>query len=103
MVPGAGTGQLGRAEALLFQEWWTCDELLAGWECWGALVLWLGGPGSKTLVWGMQGGSVERTRWLTSASASVKDGLVFGGRGDRAGGRGEPCSTRGHCGLAARP
>jgi len=35
--------------------------------------------------------------------ASLKDDLVFGGREDRAGGRGEPCSTRGHCGLAARP
>ena len=68
---------------------------------WVALAPQLGRLGSETRVWDVQGGSVERAR--VAYVAALKVGLVFGGRGDRAGGRGESCSTRGHCGLAAWP
>lgn len=68
---------------------------------WGALAPQLGRLDSETQVCSVQRGSLERARVVYVAA--LKAGLVFGGRGDRIGGRGEPCSTRGHCDLAAQP
>lgn len=104
VVPGAGTGQLGRVGARLpccLDSGGPVTSSRQDGRHWDALAPLLGRLGSETRVWDVQGGSVERAS--VAYVAALKFGLVFGGQGDRAGGRGEPFSTRGHCCLAAQP
>lgn len=97
VVPGAGTGHLGKA-ALLFGAWWASGRmggvgvlLHSGWIGWVQRHRF---GMSKKGWWKGQG-------WLNIASLKV--GLTFGDWGDRAGGRGDSNSTRGHCSLTTQP